>query len=61
MDTKTTDQQTDRAPETTTADTPVIPAVDATYVPDRPGHDDNKDGIAGGKATADVPGDVLGI
>jgi len=29
--------------------------------PDTPGHDENGDGLPGGQATADVPGDVLGI
>lgn len=28
---------------------------------DTPGNDENGDGLPGGQATADVPGDVLGI
>jgi hypothetical protein len=35
------------------------PAVEQTA--DTPGHDENGDGLAGGQATADVPGDILGI
>lgn len=29
--------------------------------PDSPGNDENGDGLKGGQATADSPGDILGI
>ena len=36
-------------------------APDPVQTPDTPGKDENGDGLKGGQATADVPGDVLGI
>lgn len=33
----------------------------AEQTADTPGNDENGDGLKGGQATADVPGDILGI
>lgn len=41
--------------------TETVPVAPVAQTPDTPGQDENKDGLTGGQATADVTGDILGV